>query len=1195
MNWQVIFYFTSLLYAGHIVGGDLVSEVAKKAESPKIFTTITEEKQKLLESLTKKRAEIVPKGQELLQEANVRLRDVREQLQAIRQSLLENSEDPFLNNKLALLNDLYQILKDIPLEWEKVVGDINSTIKQLSEYLDDPNLQVYKDDLLKGKVVYSFEEFQQLHQQLGAQEKRVADLDQKLKNAYLGLEGRKQAAAATIETYKRKQQEFEQRGKSKTSLIFDAQQRDELWNLEEQLFRYKKQLDELRIQEFEYKIELLKTKQFIARLRRDVLKEVVRQIKSSIRISEADVAFAKDELAKKKQQAFVVKNRYRQEIDKLAAMQKSQEQSLDTISKQYNISLDKELDEWSKQPKQAISSYLDMYTVGNLNEQVLLLKRRKEWLNAQVALEDARLRYEDILIEAKDVFRKIVSSAPLSEEQVVQERKKFEVAKAELNAIRSDITASASSAQDLLERKKSAIENIQKRREELQKAYSTVFRGHTQEYNQCIELLNSIHEKLKVQLDIITKLVGAYADVLNTVEKTSRQIDFIIAELASVPVVWHRPEYAITLDGLKHVPSDLAVFGSDLKAYLLRISFKGILEGFASIFAQGWHLIWIVLKLAFICLSLLVYRKLLPYLIAFFMRRGSVSWGIGVISLLIAAVLGFFAHYFVLWLIWILLYALLYISMPTDPFIPILFYLLSIPYFLYLAHKLVAYISLFNKRYSHVFWEPEFEKRVVFIVSMLLYAAIILLFFRQAFMLGNYRRSELPTILLAINFIIFQISLIALIAKELILSTIPTETEWWRRIYSYIDRYYYFIMALVVVVIVMSNPYVGFGKLVLYIAVHIAYTILLLFALFWVHLFLKKTVSHIFFLQEQDLVQERFTQAKTWYGVAIITIFLSFTFLGVLFIAKIWGWPETLTTIRNWHDFVELLKTPFLLQQTESPISAYSILYIVFFIMFGAGIAFAINHFVLERIYDILSIDIGIQNTISSLSRSLIITTATILAFQAVGLASLVTYLIGALIIGIGWVIKDPIADVLAYFIILVQRPLKIGDYVGLDAETVGVVRNITPRSVVIRKKNSMTIVVPNTSVINKPISNWNYSRGFFAFDDILITVAYSADPHKTRSILLKVLEDNPYILKHPRPVVRLDSFGEYGFVFMVRGYLSSNYTLDMWDIASDVRLTIVSEFKKHGIEIALQTKILLDYAERIRKQSPDEKMLKES
>ncbi|MGA9530450.1 MAG: hypothetical protein WBQ73_01000, partial [Candidatus Babeliales bacterium] len=74
----------------------------------------------------------------------------------------------------------------------------------------------------------------------------------------------------------------------------------------------------------------------------------------------------------------------------------------------------------------------------------------------------------------------------------------------------------------------------------------------------------------------------------------------------------------------------------------------------------------------------------------------------------------------------------------------------------------------------------------------------------------------------------------------------------------------------------------------------------------------------------------------------------------------------------------------------------------------------------------------------------------------------------------------------------------------------------------------------------------------------------------------LKVLDDNNYILKSPKPIVRLDSFSEYGYVFLVRGFLSSNYTLDSWDIASDVRISIVQMLNERGMRLAVPTRILV-------------------
>ena len=44
-----------------------------------------------------------------------------------------------------------------------------------------------------------------------------------------------------------------------------------------------------------------------------------------------------------------------------------------------------------------------------------------------------------------------------------------------------------------------------------------------------------------------------------------------------------------------------------------------------------------------------------------------------------------------------------------------------------------------------------------------------------------------------------------------------------------------------------------------------------------------------------------------------------------------------------------------------------------------------------------------------------------------------------------------------------------------------GVVRKITPRSVMLRRKNSTTIIVPNSHIVSKSIENWNYVRNFIA------------------------------------------------------------------------------------------------------------------
>jgi potassium efflux system protein len=393
-----------------------------------------------------------------------------------------------------------------------------------------------------------------------------------------------------------------------------------------------------------------------------------------------------------------------------------------------------------------------------------------------------------------------------------------------------------------------------------------------------------------------------------------------------------------------------------------------------------------------------------------------------------------------------------------------------------------------------------------------------------------------------------------------------------------VDTYYYFLQLLLIAIIVMSNPYVGYGRLVLYVLKRLFYTAVLLQLLFWINEWLKQVSSRIFFYfdVDEEIARDRFYYAKTWYGVLVVIMFGIVTFSGLLVAARIWNWPEALVKVTSWADVMYWVKTPFLLENTKTPISVLTLFKIVGYIFGGSLVAFIINRFVLGRIFDILLVESGIQNTISSLIRYLVIITAIILGFHSVGLQEQVWYLIAALILGIGWVIKDPVGDLIAYFIIVVQRPIKVGDYIYLDEENNGVVRRITPRSVELRRKNSTSVIIPNVVVTTRPLANWSYARGFIAFDDIMVTVPYKADPERVKELLLRVLEESRVILKNPRPVIRLDSFSELGFVFLVRGYLSSNHILDMWDVASDVRFAIVKKLREHGIELASPVRIIM-------------------
>jgi small-conductance mechanosensitive channel len=126
-----------------------------------------------------------------------------------------------------------------------------------------------------------------------------------------------------------------------------------------------------------------------------------------------------------------------------------------------------------------------------------------------------------------------------------------------------------------------------------------------------------------------------------------------------------------------------------------------------------------------------------------------------------------------------------------------------------------------------------------------------------------------------------------------------------------------------------------------------------------------------------------------------------------------------------------------------------------------------------------------------------------------------------------------------------------------------------------LRKRNSVTVIVPNSQIILNPVVNWNYSRSYFAFNDIMLTVAYTRDPQRVKDILLGVLHNNDMILKSPAPIVWLSDFVDNGYQFLVRGYLTADKVLEQWEISSQVRLELVKKLRENGIEIASPSRIV--------------------
>lgn len=1125
------------------------------------------ERQEKLDALTKEKIQLEEAKASFLDDTQHKIADIEKRLATVKDNLKLEPDNDFLIKLQSYLNDWYQVLKEQQKTHEELLERMNERITQLTDYLKDPNFEGYKRELkLAGLTGHSFEYLQNLNQKIMDLKKNLKFLAEQEKNAAIEVENRKRILAAVREVHKKKMEETSgARGVESTSEPFglSVRQKGELLVLEEKLYKDKGSLEELRLKEIEQKRALISSNNFIAKTKLDILKDILTKEKSSIRITELDLAYAKDDLAKRKQQSFAAIDAFQKEID----VYDTKEATAASVSQRYKVSLGQDLDEWTRTFGKNCESYVALLEVGLVNDQSLQAKREKDLLEARKSLEQQQLAQESVVVDIKESYYRIIARKFKSESELIDEAKKYAAMRAEAVANRSQFKSKLDLFAGMAEVQRKAIEQVRNHERELKKLKETFFNACPTKQARAVELYRLIEISIKKQIKLIDEIKNVYDEVISKMSTKILQLDFIIDELEGVK--WYRSEFAISFKDIRNVRADIVRFGTDVGTYIRRVHIAALMRTIMSAF-EGPHAWLFLIMRIFLLLALFIFlRMILPRISVWLLDIGRTFRGLHFISLIISFLVSYFIRYWGYIVPWLILYSLGQIYVIPDPYLYVLFYLVSIPYLCYLANRFVYHLKEFNEEHNHVFLSAEFQPRFLMILTILLYATTVIILFRESFMLINYLKSELPKVLLALNVIILQISLILLLGKEQILHIIPTRTALGEWVYTQVDTYYNLILFAVVTLIVLSNPYVGYGHYIVRILLRIVATIILLQMILFVHNFLKRISASFFFSVKEETVRERFSYAKTWYGLFVIFTLVSLMIAAIIVGAKLWHWPESLASITKWDDVMSWLTMPILLKTSEHPISFLSLVQIIAFVVGGLLVAFIFDKFVLHRIFDVLLVEYGVQNAASTLTRYFIIFIACILGIQAVGLGGQVGYFMFALTVGIGWIIKDPVYEFLCYFIILIQRPVKIGDYVRIDEDVRGVVRRITPRAVILRRRNSATVIVPNSQIMSKPFTNWNYSRGFIAIEDIFITVDYKEDPTKVKSILVQVLSSSPYVLKSPSPIVRLYRFGAYGFVFQIRGFLSASYTLDMWDIASDIRLNIAKTLHENNIKIS--------------------------
>ena len=190
----------------------------------------------------------------------------------------------------------------------------------------------------------------------------------------------------------------------------------------------------------------------------------------------------------------------------------------------------------------------------------------------------------------------------------------------------------------------------------------------------------------------------------------------------------------------------------------------------------------------------------------------------------------------------------------------------------------------------------------------------------------------------------------------------------------------------------------------------------------------------------------------------------------------------------------------------------------------------------------------------------------TVLTYLGIPLATF-AFISGAVAIGFGFGAKTIIENFLSGWILMSERPIRIGDVVEMDS-FIGRIVSIGNRSTLVKRIDGADIVVPNSQVLESRLVNWTLHDPFVR-TSVRVGVAYGSDIQNVRSVLLAVMSEFELVQKEPEPVVVFEDFGDSALVFDVFFWVSMNAGREMRLIRSDVRFLIEQKFKEAKIVVA--------------------------
>ena len=164
--------------------------------------------------------------------------------------------------------------------------------------------------------------------------------------------------------------------------------------------------------------------------------------------------------------------------------------------------------------------------------------------------------------------------------------------------------------------------------------------------------------------------------------------------------------------------------------------------------------------------------------------------------------------------------------------------------------------------------------------------------------------------------------------------------------------------------------------------------------------------------------------------------------------------------------------------------------------------------------------------------------------------------------LAIGLALQGSLGNFAGGVLIMIFKPIKIGDYIEAQGES-GTVKEIGIFTTKLTTPDNKEIIIPNGPLSNGNITN--YSVEDTRRVDFTFGVGYDSDIKKTKAVILSVIDSHPLILKEPAAAVNVSELADSSINFFTRVWVKKE---DYWSVKFEVMGQTKEALDAAGIDI---------------------------